>query len=391
MEQQLYELPEGWQRKSLGELLNVQNGYAFDSKKFSEQEGVPLIRIRDLKSGVETETNFTGEYKQQYVVCAGDYLIGMDGEFRCYRWKGAEALLNQRVCRLQDFSRELNPDFIFYGINDHLRKIEENTAFVTVKHISAKQIKAIEFNFPPLNEQKRIVAKLDALFTRIDAAITHLQETLELSKALLASALSTGFRPKGESWQKVNLADVCGITSKLSDPREPEFIDMTHVGGANIESLTGELTELKTAREEKLISGKYPFNECMVLYSKIRPYLMKVARPNFQGLCSADIYPLNPKSDVLNRDFLFYLLLTEDFTSYANQGSSRAGMPKVNRKHLFNYQFLLPTIDEQREIVTHLDALAEHTSTLEAETQERLDQLTALKSSLLDSAFRGQL
>ena len=140
----------GWQTKKLGELLDIQNGYAFDSRAFSVAGEMPLIRIRDLKAGVNTETRYTGNYDQKYLVEAGDLLIGMDGEFGCYEWKGNHALLNQRVCRLQSFSNVLLPRFLFYGINSYLKDIENVTGFTTVKHISSKQIVDIDFPTPPL-------------------------------------------------------------------------------------------------------------------------------------------------------------------------------------------------------------------------------------------------
>ena len=71
-----------WARKTVGDLLSVQNGYAFDSKAFGAT-GFPLIRIRDLKSGVSTMTRYGAEFDSRYVVNAGDFLIGMDGEFGC--------------------------------------------------------------------------------------------------------------------------------------------------------------------------------------------------------------------------------------------------------------------------------------------------------------------
>ena len=92
-------MKEGWDIKKLGEVLNIQNGYAFNSKLFTTEKGTPLIRIRDIKNGFNTVTNFNGPYNKKYEVNAGDFLIGMDGEFGCFEWKGDTALLNQRVCR----------------------------------------------------------------------------------------------------------------------------------------------------------------------------------------------------------------------------------------------------------------------------------------------------
>lgn len=152
---------KSWKTKPLGELLKVQNGFAFKSELFNDEgKGLPIIRIRDLERGF-SKTFYNGEHDLAFEVANGDFLIGMDGEFRCYRWQGGKALLNQRVCRLQNFSRDLNASYVFYGINEYLRKIEDNTAFVTVKHLSSKQIAGIEMPIPPLSEQERLVKLLD--------------------------------------------------------------------------------------------------------------------------------------------------------------------------------------------------------------------------------------
>lgn len=187
------------------------------------------------------------------------------------------------------------------------------------------------------------------------------------------------------------LSEVCDITSSLVDPRKAEYLDLIHVGAGNIESQTGVLFDLKTAREEGLISGKFLFDESMVLYSKIRPYLMKVVRPDFDGLCSADIYPLSPLPKQITRDFLFHLLLSKPFTDYAVQGSARAGMPKVNRDHLFEYKVWLPTLEKQQVLAENLDALHEESQRLEAIYQQKLDTLDALKKSFLNQALSGKL
>ena len=381
----------GWQTKKLGELLQIQNGYAFDSKNFSSSGEMPLIRIRDLKTGIETETRYSGDYDEKYVVRAGNFLIGMDGEFGCYEWKGNPALLNQRVCRLQDFDTALLPRFLFYGVNSHLKEIEDVTGFTTVKHISSRQILDIDFPAPPFPEQQRIVGILDAAFDGIATAKANAEQNLQNARALFESHLQSVFSQRGKGWSEKKLSDVCAITSTLVDPRKNEFLDLTHVGAGNIESQTGVFIDLKTAREEGLISGKFLFDETMVLYSKIRPYLMKVARPDFNGLCSADMYPLAPLPNEITRDYLFHLLLSKPFTDYAIQGSARAGMPKVNREHLFEFSVWLPNVKKQTELATKLDALHQETQRLESLYQRKLAALDELKKSLLHQAFSGQL
>jgi len=166
------------------------------------------------------------------------------------------------------------------------------------------------------------------------------------------------FSQRGEGWVDCRMSDICEITSKLVDPKEDKYLDFYHVGAGNMVSMTGELVNVKTAREEGLISGKFVFDDSMVLYSKIRPYLMKVTRPDFMGLCSADVYPLSPIGNKVDKHYLFYLLLSKNFTNYAILGSGRAGMPKVNRTHLFNYLVKIPSIEKQREYVIKIDQIA---------------------------------
>jgi type I restriction enzyme S subunit len=115
----------------------------------------------------------------------------MDGEFRCYEWTGPNALLNQRVCRIQDFNFEaVVPRYIFFAVNQHLEKIEQNTGYTTVKHISAKQILDIEIPLPSIPEQKRIVdlmTTFDAMMSSLESAI---KETTLLRTGLLHNLMS---------------------------------------------------------------------------------------------------------------------------------------------------------------------------------------------------------
>lgn len=157
------------------------------------------------------------------------------------------------------------------------------------------------------------------------------------------------------SWKPIKLSDVIEVASGQVDPCEQPFCDMPHVGGDNIESNTGRLINVKTARELRLTSGKYAFDQRHVLYSKIRPALNKVVAPDFNGICSADIYPVRPLNETLCREYLVYLLRSKDFFDYAAKHSSRTNIPKINRVALLAYETLLPPAFEQRRIAAILD------------------------------------
>lgn len=260
-----------------------------------------------------------------------------------------------------------------------------------IRNLKFDDYKDIEVPIPLFPEQQRIVALLNEAFTAIAKAKAIAEQNFKNARELFESYLQSVFANKGEGWEEKSLGEVCEISSKLIDPRKSDFQDLLHIGGGNIVSKIGTLIDLKTAKEEKLISGKFLFDESMVLYSKIRPYLMKIVKCEFVGLCSADIYPLATFKDAMIRDFLYYLLLTDKFTEYAIQGSQRAGMPKVNRDHLFEYRFHLPPISEQKTIVHKLDALSAETKKLETIYQQKLNDLEELKKSILQKAFNGEL
>ena len=182
---------DDWVNTTLGDIAEVLSGFAFKSENFNENEGVPLIRIRDLQILTQTEVNYLGNYDNRYLVKDGDFLIGMDGEFRCYEWLGGTALLNQRVCRIQDFALvRVVPRFIFFIVNKYLMEIEGSTSFTTVKHISTKQVNEIEFPLPPIAEQKRIVEIVSSMDDVIQANEQAIAEAKVLRTTLLNKEIS---------------------------------------------------------------------------------------------------------------------------------------------------------------------------------------------------------
>ena len=167
--------------KTLPEVCIIQYGFPFDSSKFCSAEGVPLVRIRDVVRGY-SETYTTEIAGENYIVNDGDLLIGMDGEFNIAYWKGGRAYLNQRVCRLIP-REDVDRDYIFYYMPQALKAIEDATPFVTVKHLSAKQLSKILIPLPDMSEQQRISAVLRSVDRVIAMRKKELDELNNLVKS----------------------------------------------------------------------------------------------------------------------------------------------------------------------------------------------------------------
>jgi len=394
-----------WQTKKLGELCDVFADGDWVESKDQSTDGIRLIQTGNVGEGVfkdrAEKARYISEATFKRLRCTeiyeGDCLVSRlpDPVGRsCILPDTGERMITAVDCTILRFNAaRLLPEFFnFYSQSrDYLTAVDSATTGTTRNRISRSNLGLVPVPVPPLPEQQRIVGILDESFEAIAKAKDNAEKNLENAHSLFESHLEDVFAQRGAGCAERKLRDVCQISSALVDPRKKEFIDWVHVGAGNIESKTGIFIDLKTAKEEGLISGKFPFEKTMVLYSKIRPYLMKVARPDFSGLCSADMYPLVPFQGAITRDFLFYLLLTKRFTDYAIQGSARAGMPKVNREHLFEFKTWLPEVKKQDEICAKLDDLQEDTQRLASLYEHKLSSLEELKKSLLHQAFSGNL
>ena len=391
-------MKKGWRIKRLADVLELQNGYAFDSKGFNPADGLPLIRIRSLKAGVETETRFNGDYDQKYVVKAGDLLIGMDGEFGCYDWKGEPALLNQRVCRLQGFTGELIPRFLFYGVNDYLKAIEDVTGYTTVKHISSKQILEIEFPVPPLAEQQRIVGLLDEAFEGLATAKANAEKNLQNARALFESHLNSVFTKRGEGWQTKTLGELCAIELGRTPARaNASFWDETR----ETSNVWLSIADLLKAEDNVVVDSKEYVSDKGAAICKLVPkgtllvsFKLTLGRLAFAGrdlftneaIAALTIFSARE----LSKEFLFYCLTFFDWVKAAENDVKLKGMT-LNKAKLKVMPVSFPPLAEQQRIVGLLDALSEETQRLARLYVRKHAALEALKKSLLHQAFTGEL
>lgn len=248
---------------------------------------------------------------------------------------------------------ELFPFFLFsdYFLNRAI-KISVGSLSPTVNW---KTLKQEVFYIPAIDDQKRIAELFwaaDNTIQKKENVLSNLYQIKEIVTNELIAELTSGT-------DEVYLGDLIGYANGQVDPREEPYSKMPLVAPNHIESNTGKLLNIETAEEQHAISGKYFFRKGNIIYSKIRPALNKVIIADFDGLCSADMYPITPKDDRLNVQFLYYLLTSRLFVDYATMESVRTSIPKLNRAAMskFRFSYLQPIM--QSEFVQKLSAIQE--------------------------------
>ena len=188
---------------------------------------------------------------------------------------------------------------------------------------------------PEIEEQKKIatcIVNLNSLIT-----LHHRKFYLFIEKDIFA-------------WEQRKWMNSVDISTEMVDPASGEYDDMPHIAPGNIESFTGRILDnVRTVKEEQLISGKFRFRPDDVVYGKINPQLGKYFYASVDGLTSADAYVFKGKNGIRQK-FLFSMLQTSDFFKYSVSVSKRSGMPKINRDELNAYAFLAPSEEEQDKI-----------------------------------------
>ena len=191
------------------------------------------------------------------------------------------------------------------------------------------------------------------------------------------------FKGFKDDWEQRKWIDTVDISTEMVNPASGEYDEFQHIAPGNIESFTGRILDnVKTVKEEQLISGKFRFRPGDVVYGKINPQLGKYFYASTDGLTSADAYVLNGKNG-LTQEFLFSLLQTVDFFKYSISVSKRSGMPKINRDELNAYSFFAPDEAEQKKIGTFLLDI-DHLITLH---QRKCDETKQLKKFMLQKMF----
>lgn len=394
-------LKSSWTTRPLGDLLEVQNGFAFDSELFSEKSGTPLIRIRDLKDGIDTACRFNGPYDPRFVVKAGDYLIGMDGEFKCYKWRGVDALLNQRVCRLINFDiASIEPAFLFWGINAHLKKIEDETPYVTVKHLSSRKLLGVNFAFPPLHEQRRIVARIKECMERVEEIERLRAEAVSEAGSVFPSALARKFDELADH-KRMTIGDLAietryGTSRKCStSPRGTPILRIPNVihGSVNFQDLKFCKLEPKELNNVRLKNGDLLFvrtNGSRELVGRCAIYHAEEPQREF-GFASYLIRVRLDPSKVRARFLAYFLNSTHGRVELNKRRRTSAGQFNINSENLRTIELPIPSVKQQDSLIEEFIELETEIAKVKAESDAAMSDEDHLRDAILLKAFSGEM
>ena len=299
---------------------------------------------------------------------------------------GKTAITKSPMCCNQGFknlicSNSISNEYLYHFLNAKTDELKSIGRGATFKEISKKQVESITIDLPALDEQDRRITVLNQIESLLKRSHDSKNRIDDLVKSRFVEMFGD-LRENREGWPVEQFDSFAIIDTHMITDLD-SYAEKPHIGIDSIESISGRLSGYRTVAEDGIVSGKYPFTNAHIIYSKIRPALNKVALPDFDGVCSADAYPILPVAEKCNRVYLAHVLRSDFFLDHVLPLSGRAQMPKVNKKALRAFSMPLPPLTLQQEFADFVSQVDK----LRFAIQQQIDKLETLKNSLMQEYF----
>lgn len=411
-------IPANWANINLDKVIKVKNGYAFPSKFFNEK-GILLVRQSNLdgeKISLEKSVYLDEDWlktKAEFVIRKGDILLGMSGSIGkwCKYNLDQIALQNQRVGKIIPLAVNLvNINYILYGLVFSERQLLSKGKGLGLLNVSTTDIESLEVPFAPLNEQKRIVKKLDKLLAKVDSANERLDKIPAILRKFRQSVLQMATNGDlTHGWRIENDQLNWGEEAILIDLIKEKPRNGLSIKAVPYETSTKTLT-LTATTSGKFLPQHYKFLDTIIpkdshLWLKKDDILIQ--RSNsldyvgvsaiYEGVDNCFIYPdlmmkIKAKEGVNPKYLLYHLQSSQTRYYFRNNATGTAGnMPKINQTTVSNTPIIIPSYEEQTEIVKRVEELFNKADQIEARYKKAKQFTDKLSQSILAKAFRGEL
>lgn len=388
----LGEIPSHWNRVKTQYVFSLASGETINGEDFAKNGKYPVFGGNGIR-GYHDKYNLEGEH---LIIGRVGALCGNIHITPTKSWVSEHALIASPL---------INFNIHWLAFLLDIMNLGQYSMASAQPVIAAGNVGKLYIPIPPLEEQEKIAAYLDNVTGKVDALIAEKQKQVEDLRAyrtsLITETVTRGLNPKCDfvalqnewlpkipcGWYLKKFKYAAIVKANLVHPEE--YLQYPQVSPDCIEKNTGRLLGYKTVEEAGIISDNHLFFKGQLVYSKIRPNLNKVIIAPFDGLCSADMYPIETPNST---SFFKYLMLS---TFFVNQVSrviqERVKMPKINQEELGEILVVVPPIAEQQAIAEFLDKKTEKIDALIEELTKQLDDLAEYKKAVISEAVTGKV
>ncbi|MDD5157289.1 restriction endonuclease subunit S [Sulfurimonas sp.] len=389
---ELYELPDGWEWRKLPDIVQIGCKKGF-SPTITEGK-VPFIGMSNIDEQGGRNTEF--EFEDFAKVSKGKVKFQKDailvGKITPCTQNNKVTIvpkdINGGYATTEVYALHALEHLLPLYLNYFIRSNSINEYLVSTmigatgrQRVPSEAIKNLDIPLPPLPEQQRIVSKLDLLFEKIDKSIALHQKNMDEANAFMGSVLNDVFGELEDKYEKKPLNKI-------------------------VDNYDGKRIPIKSTDREN-INGQYPYYGASGIIDYVNDYIFEgeyllisedganltvrkypiafIANGKFWVNNHAHI--VKAKENISTNKFMEYAFACTDISGYIT-GSAQ---PKMSQGKMNLIEFALPPLQIQQKVVTYLDEISQKTEKIKQLQKEKMDSLKALKASILDSAFRGEL
>lgn len=403
-------MKEGWKESVLNEVCEVITDGTHQTPTYFD-EGIVFLSSKNVTTGKIDWDNVRYIDEAQHVQMQkrvspqlNDLLLAKNGT------TGVAALVDREIdfdiyvslalIRPKD---EILPTYLLKFVNSPLAKEQFNARLkgIGVPNLHLKEIREVKMPIPPLPEQERIVAKLDAAFAAIDQAKANVEQNLQNAKELFQSKLNEVFSQKRDGWVEKKLSE---ITSKIGSGATPRGGQNSYKkeGISLIRSLNvyddgfreKDLAYIDDEQATKLDNVTLQENDVLLnITGASVARCCVVPKEYLPARVNQHVSIIRVNQGTIEPDFLHYQLISkpckDELLGIGEQGATRQAITKAQ---IENYTVRYPQdSDDQLNVVAELERFKETTKQLQTHYTQKLMELEELKKSLLERAFKGEI
>lgn len=388
-----------WPTVPLGDIFNFVNGRGFKKSEWRES-GLPILRIQNLNNPRSPFNFFSGTFDEKIRIRQGTLLFSWSGSigtsFGPHIWQGAEGVLNQHIFKVEP-KIEIDLKYAFFALKVITTDVEASVnGAVGLVHISKEKLNAFQIPLPPLKEQKRIVALLDAMFAKIAAAEEKQVQALqgELPE-LLEGRLRDLFVALEDEYPMEPLGEILKIARGGSPRPISDYLtnDEDGVNWIKISDASASRKYIyKTVQKIKssgVSRSRMVYMDDFILSNSMsfgRPYIMKT-----DGCIHDGWLVFRDEEKRMHQDFLYYLLGSGFMYKKFSQLAAGSTVQNLNSSLVAKLEIPVPPIQVQTDIAERASVIKAMIFEAEELVKAKCDRFIELRQSILRQAFEGAL